>query len=1030
VDTKRTRGKKKSMIKRFKEVQETIVKVDGKYKLVSKKGKNLGTYDTKKDVIDREKQVQYFKHMKESIIDIPRRTYAPGVFDEADTSNPKIKPSVKKLIDDQLKDFEKEYTILKVGLIGSILTKRYRNDADLDINVLFDVPKEKQEEERVRLSKQFLSVSNPDNIQGKEIPGTKHPINFYFLTSKETYDDQEKKADAVFDIENNKFIKRPDEFVFDPSLYVKEFEKKVQELDVIKGELKRDIIDYDELKELNPNDVLELQDKINDKLEEIENDIEDVIKVGDTVDAERRAAFDTDMSPDEIKQFGIKNRLPKNVVYKLLEKYHYLTFYKKCKKILDDGIVTDAEIDSLKEAITLDKVKIKATAWFKSLVTKIKMIATTQKRYEYAAKILQDVIDRKKRERAREGLPLRHDIGYYASAVADTFRDIDGKKLQIMVHEEVELLDEAKGKSIAFTFGRFNPPTIGHEKLINKVKSIPTDDYRIYLSRSEDSKKNPLSPRQKLDYMKQMFSSHASKIEINSSNMILDIATNLYNKGYKEITMVAGSDRVQEFEGILKKYNGVKSRHGLYNFDSIRVASAGERDPDAEGAMGMSASKMRAAAAKGDLETFKKGLPTGYRNADDLFKDVRKGMRLAASFGGMSAVGTGARPIASMEEFEQNQIRDLYIREIIFNIGDKIDYIKENLQGKVVRRGTNYVVLEDNNNNLHKAWIWDCIPIPADREVEVREYNLDIDYGFRAVTKEDLDRLPQDKDIKSKDGTQPKKYYKQLSKDVKSKRADHFKSQDTTKPGYKPAPGDKEAKTKPSIHTQKYKKMFGEFRKELQDACWTGYKQVGLKMKNGKQVPNCVPEAYDIGHDYAEARAKQAVSQGKVQKLVTAHGLKFNGKVYKEIDMELKGIDNNTKMVTFNIIHPKEIFGNEVKLAFKVLSRGPFMATDTSKKMEAYDIGHDYAEYTNKITPGQAKYDLKFQGGDYKPSDPKKNLKQVVTTPVIKDVQNIKKEDIEKWSLSDETIDKYKKRYAEEWRSRLDEVVTRMMEKI
>ena len=439
---------------------------------------------------------------------------------------------------------------------------------------------------------------------------------------------------------------------------------------------------------------------------------------------------------------------------------------------------------------------------------------------------------------------------------------------------------------------------------------------------------------------------------------------------------------------------------------------------------------MRAAAAKGDLETFKKGLPTGYRNADDLFKDVRKGMRLAASFGGMSAVGTGARPIASMEEFEQNQIRDLYIREIIFNIGDKIDYIKENLQGKVVRRGTNYVVLEDNNNNLHKAWIWDCIPIPADREVEVREYNLDIDYGFRAVTKEDLDRLPQDKDVKSKDGTQPKKYYKQLSKDVKSKRADHFKSQDTTKPGYKPAPGDKEAKTKPSIHTQKYKKMFGEFRKELQDACWTGYKQVGLKMKNGKQVPNCVPEAYDIGHDYAEARAKQAVSQGKVQKLVTAHGLKFNGKVYKEIDMELKGIDNNTKMVTFNIIHPKEIFGNEVKLAFKVLSRGPFMATDTSKKMEAYDIGHDYAEYTNKITPGQAKYDPKFQGGDYKPSDPKKNLKQVVTTPVIKDVQNIKKEDIEKWSLSDETIDKYKKRYAEEWRSRLDEVVTRMMEKI
>ena len=86
------------------------------------------------------------------------------------------------------------------------------------------------------------------------------------------------------------------------------------------------------------------------------------------------------------------------------------------------------------------------------------------------------------------------------------------------------------------------------------------------------------------------------------------------------------------------------------------------------------------------------------------------------------------RPIASLEEFEQQQIRDLYIREMIFNINDEVDYIKEDIKGKVVRKGTNYVVLEDNNNNLHKAWIWDCIPISADREVEVREYNLDVDY--------------------------------------------------------------------------------------------------------------------------------------------------------------------------------------------------------------------------------------------------------------------------------------------------------------
>ena len=326
-------------------------------------------------------------YILESIIDIPRKTYAPGVFDDADTKDPKIKDSVKKQIADQLKEFETEYPILQTSLIGSILTKRYRNDADLDINVLFNVPADKQEDERTRLSKKYLSVKNPDNIQGKLIPGTKHPINYYFITDKKTYEDQNKKADAVFDIDNNKFVKRPEDFVFDPDLYVKDFEKKVQELDVIKGELKRDIIDYRELEELSPNDVLNLQDKINDKLEEIEDSIEQIVKVGDGVDADRRAAFDKDMSPDEIRTFGVKNRLPKNVIYKMLEKYHYLKFYKKCKKILDDGKVTDAEIDSLKKEETI-----------------------------------------------------------------------------------------MEAKSIAFTFGRFNPPTIGHEKLISKVKSLPTND--------------------------------------------------------------------------------------------------------------------------------------------------------------------------------------------------------------------------------------------------------------------------------------------------------------------------------------------------------------------------------------------------------------------------------------------------------------------------------------------------------------------------------------------------------------------------
>ena len=805
----------------------------------------------------RVKEKMRFKDFvkNESIIDIPRQTYAPAVFDDADTKNPKIKESVLKQINDQVKEF-KEYPVIKIALIGSILTKRYRNDADLDINVLFDVPKEKQEQERVDLSLKYLSAKNPNNIQGKLIPGSKHPINYYFITDKETYDDQNKKADAVFDIQANKFIKRPDDFTFDMNLYLKDFERKVQELDVIKGELKRDIIDYNELTELKPNDILDLQEKIKDKLEEIEDSLEDIVKIGDGVDAERRAAFNTDMTPDQIRTYGIKNRLPKNVIYKMLEKYHYLKFYKKCKKILEDGIVTDKEVKDLE-------------------------------------------------------------------------------------------IHEARDKSIAFTFGRFNPPTIGHEKLIRKVLSTPGNVKKIYLSRSQDSKKNPLSPDVKFRTMRDMFKYARPNLEIVATNMILDLMTKLHKTGFTDITMVVGSDRVKEFEGILNKYNGESNRHGFYDFKSIKVVSAGERDPDAEGTTGMSASKMRDAAAKNDKESFKKGLPASYRNpadVDRLMSNVRVGMgiktKLAASYGEIINLNN-KKPIASLQEFEQNQIRDLYVREIIFNINDKIKYVKEDIEGIVKRRGTNYIVLEDNNNNLHKAWIWDCIPNAADREADVREYNLNIDYGFKAVSNMEEDKTPQDKTVAKKPGTQPKKYYKDLKKDTKDKRADHFAKQKYKKSDdeddYKAAPGDKDAKTKPSKHTLKYKKMFGELKKELSDACWKGYKQVGMKDKNGKKVPNCVPEAYDIGHDYAK--------------------------------------------------------------------------------------------HTTSITPGQDGFDPNYQGGKYVPSNTKENNKQVVTRPENTDI-SVKKKDIEEWAISDATIDKYRQRYKEEWRSKLDEVVQRMMEKL
>ena len=724
--------------------------------------------------------MKFYRQLIESIIDIPRKDYAPGVFDNADTENPKLKQKVLDMIDKQIKEFEKLAPVVSTSLIGSILTKRYRNDADLDINVLFDVPEDEQEERR----EQYSSLLK--DINGKNVPGTEHPVNYYVITDPKVLENNNRKADGIFSIKDNDWIKKPDEDTFEPEKYEAEFQKKVQELDIIKGELKRDIVDYQELKQLTNNDVLNLQALVNEKLEEIEESIRRLKAIGDKLTTDRRDIFSREMTPDEIREFGKQNKLPKNVIYKMLEKYHYMKFYKYLKKILEDDKITDKEIDDLS------------------------------------------------------------------------------------INEAPEY---SKG-TMVLAFGRFNPPTIGHEKLLRKVSQTLGDFKHVYLSKSQDSTKNPLTPTQKLQYMKSMFPQHRTMFRIPSSNMILDIVTDIFNSGFSNINFIAGSDRVQEFKKILKTYNGVKSRHGYYKFKNIKVTSAGERDPDAEGATGMSASKMRKAVAQGDMKSFEKGLPRGFRNVKGLFRDVAVGMKvdfkkaLAASRD--HYLGYQYKPVASLEDFEKKQLRDLYIREVIFNINDKVHYVKEDIHGKIVRRSTNYIVLEDKDDNLHKAWIYDCVPDSADKEVAIREFNLDVDYGFEAVSEGDMKekkKLVQDPDVKKEPGTQPKKYYKTLSKDVKQKRADFFKKQDTTKPGYKPAPGDDTAKTKTSKHTKKFRQMYGEVNQESKgdyvisvkgkemfrsksdkDARSAFHKLVN---KHGLNDVKAVRESYEIGADYA-----------------------------------------------------------------------------------------------------------------------------------------------------------------------------------
>ena len=158
-------------------------------------------------------------------------------------------------------------------------------------------------------------------------------------------------------------------------------------------------------------------------------------------------------------------------------------------------------------------------------------------------------------------------------------------------------------------FGRFNPPTVGHEKLLKKAQSEASRlkyDLKIYPSRSVDAKKNPLQPGAKIEYMRKMFPDYEDSIKDDpNGRTIFDVLGACFNLGYKGVTIVVGQDRLSEFQSLAQKYNG-----DLYEFEDLQVISAGARDPDAEGIEGMSASKMRDAAQKMTSKHLQRVSPT------------------------------------------------------------------------------------------------------------------------------------------------------------------------------------------------------------------------------------------------------------------------------------------------------------------------------------------------------------------------------------------------------------------------------------
>ena len=260
------------------------------------------------------------------------------------------------------------------------------------------------------------------------------------------------------------------------------------------------------------------------------------------------------------------------------------------------------------------------------------------------------------------------------------------------------IVEEAK--TLYFTFGRMNPPTIGHEKLLEVLSSKSGNNpYRIYLSQTNDKKKNPLPYNDKVKYARKMMPKHARYIMLNKDvKTIFDAANAIYNEGFVNVVMVVGSDRITEFKSLLTKYNGkTGQRYGFYNFRTIDVISAGERDPDSEGVDGMSASKMRAAASDNDFNQFTKGLPKNFSNKDskDLFNGVRSGMGLKEE--------TEFYKHVQLESV--GDLREKYIQGEIYNLGERLLIKDTDELAEVTFRGPNYLILEKEDGSIVRKWI-------------------------------------------------------------------------------------------------------------------------------------------------------------------------------------------------------------------------------------------------------------------------------------------------------------------------------------
>ena len=300
-------------------------------------------------------------------------------------------------------------------------------------------------------------------------------------------------------------------------------------------------------------------------------------------------------------------------------------------------------------------------------------------------------------------------------------------KEQQEVKPQYDEVEKTKG-TLTVAFGRFNPPHLGHLQLMDTAAgSAKSDggDYMIVPSRSQDPKKNPLDADSKVKVMQDMFPQHKKNIANDAgTRTIFDVLKKAHNDGYANVRIVGGADRVKEFEKLSNSYNGK-----LYNFDKLEVVSAGDRDPDSDGVEGLSASRMRLAASENDFKKFSSGMPSDMKpeKAKEIFAMVRRSM----------GINESKRWEIAPKFYPQN-LRENYLNKKIFDIGTLVENLNTGLVGRVIRRGTTYLICVTEDKIMFKSWIKDVMeavvnyPGPSGVPANQREVGTDAHFKYVA----------------------------------------------------------------------------------------------------------------------------------------------------------------------------------------------------------------------------------------------------------------------------------------------------------